>query len=63
MLKWNETKLTEAGKWYCTGCCLAEDLKPTAGLANGSQLVEMDTSKLFFFDEQNARWREFGGAA
>ncbi len=63
MLKWNEMKLTEAGRWYCAGCCLAADPKPAEGLANGSQLVEMDTGKLFFFDEENALWREFGGAA
>jgi hypothetical protein len=62
MLKWNEMKLTEAGRWYCVGCCLAADPKP-AGLANGSQLVEMDTGKLFFYDEENSRWRQFGGAA
>ena len=36
--------------------------KPTEGVANGSVFIEMDTSKLYFFDAANATWREWGGA-
>ena len=61
MLKWNEMKLTEAGRWYCAGCCLEADEKPTENIANGSQLVEMDTGRLCLFDEENALWRGIGG--
>ena len=45
---------------YKEGKCLSTDVKPTSGLANGSILIEMDTSKVFLFDEQNSLWREFG---
>lgn len=41
--------------------CLSSDEKPTEGVANGSSLLVMDTSQLFFFDEENGRWLEFGG--
>ena len=43
--------------------CLSTDEKPTENIANGSSLLEMDTSKLYFFDEENQRWLEFGGGA
>ena len=46
---------------FVDGYCLSTDIKPTEGVANGSCLVEMDTGKLFFFDEENQRWLEFGG--
>lgn len=43
------------------GQCLSTDTKPTLNIANGSQMVEMDTSKVFFFDEDGNEWLEFGG--
>ena len=43
--------------------CLSTDEKPTENIANGSSLLEMDTSKAYFFDEENQRWLEFGGGA
>lgn len=46
-----------------TYCGLSTDTpKPTEGVANGSAFIEMDTSKLYFFDAANATWREWGGA-
>lgn len=39
---------------------LSTDVKPTEDVANGSAFLEMDTSKLYFFDQQNALWREWG---
>ena len=47
--------------YYREGECLSTDTKPTAadGWANGSKLIEMDTSKVFMFDEANSQWREF----
>lgn len=35
---------------------LSTDSKPTEGVANGSAFVEMDTSKLYFFDLENVTW-------
>lgn len=32
----------------------------TAGIANGSPFIEMDTSKLYFYDAEGETWREWG---
>lgn len=45
------------GKYYIEGECLSTDTKPTTGIANGSKLLEMDTSTLYVFDEENETWR------
>lgn len=37
--------------------CLSTDTKPTTGIANGSTCIEMDTSTLYIFDEDNHIWR------
>jgi len=39
-------------------CGLSTDTKPTTGVKNGSTLLEMDTKKVFIFDEDNTQWRE-----
>lgn len=44
------------GKKYVEGKCLSTDVKPTT-YANGSILMEMDTSTLYMFDEKNKTWR------
>lgn len=36
---------------------LSADTKPN-DVPNGSTFLEMDTSKVFAFDKQNAQWRE-----
>ena len=45
-------------KQVIEGECLSTDQKPT-NVANGSKLMEMDTSKLYMFDEKNSTWREW----
>lgn len=37
---------------------LKDDTKPTDGVRNGSVFVEMDTGKIYLFDEQNGEWIE-----
>ena len=37
---------------------LSTDNKPD-NAANGTGLVEMDTGKIFFYDEENKLWHEF----
>lgn len=44
-----------------TYCCLSTDTKPTTGITNGSQCLEMDTNKIYFFDQDNSTWLEFNG--
>lgn len=46
--------------YYGTHYGLSTDPKPTNGVFNGSQFVEMDTSKLYFFSEEGQAWIEFG---
>ena len=38
--------------------CNSTDTKPTEGLTNGSTCVEVDTGKLFLFDEKDGDWVE-----
>ena len=40
------------------GSCLSSDTKPTAGIANGSIFVEVDTGKVFFYNEAGNAWVE-----
>lgn len=37
---------------------LSTDVKPVENVGNGSVFIEMDTSKVFMFDEQNKVWRQ-----
>lgn len=39
------------------GECLSTDTKPTI-YANGSIVIEMDTGKVYMFDEANESWIE-----
>lgn len=49
-----------AGTSYKEGVCLSTDTKPTdEALANGSVLIEMDTSTVYFYDAENEEWRAF----
>ena len=38
--------------------CLSTDSKPTAGIAEGSVAIEIDTGKAFFFNETTSAWVE-----
>lgn len=49
--------LTAKGRDVKDYACLSTDSKPI-NAANGSILIEMDTQKVYIFDEQNATWRE-----
>ena len=37
---------------------LRTDEKPIESVGNGSVFIEIDTGKVFIFDEQNKTWRE-----
>lgn len=45
-------------KSYVEGACLAADSKPTDGIANGSVCIEIDTGKIFMFNETGSAWVE-----
>lgn len=38
--------------------CLSTDSKPTTGIANGSLVLEMDTGKIYAFNEAGSTWVE-----
>ena len=38
--------------------CLSTDSKPTTGIANGSMCIEMDTGKIYAFNEAGSAWIE-----
>lgn len=43
--------------WYG----LSTDSKPTENVVNSSVFVEMDTGKLYFYDQTGGEWLEWGG--
>ena len=38
--------------------CLSTDSKPTTGIANGSMCLEMNTGKIYVFNEAGSAWVE-----
>ena len=56
-------RIIEGNLHYIEGDCLSTDTKPASGLVTGSVMIEVDTSKAFFFDEVRADWLEAGGAS
>lgn len=57
-LTWNHKVLMTASTYYEEGECLSTDTKPTgADVANGSKLLELDTSTLYIYDAENQQWR------
>ena len=45
-------------KSYIEGACLSGDSKPTDGIANGSIIIEIDTGKIYMFNETGSAWAE-----
>lgn len=46
------------GKILVESVCLSTDTKPTTGIANGSLVLEMDTGKIYAFNETASTWVE-----
>lgn len=58
MVTYKETARTTSGKLLIKeGNCRSTDTKPIENIANGSMLMEMDTSTLYLFDEESHTWR------
>lgn len=45
--------------YHGSGVCLSTDEKPVGNVENGSQLIEMDTGKVYLYDAENSEWKEF----
>ena len=54
------TKATFIGndKILVESVCLSTDAKPTTGIANGSLCLEMNTGKIYVFNESGSAWVE-----
>jgi hypothetical protein len=50
------------GKRYIEAVGLSTDTKPTEDVLTGSTFMEVNTGKVFFFDESSNTWLEAGGA-
>lgn len=57
MITWTVERAFNGNKMYKEGRCLSTDEKPTTGIANGSLLMEMNTTTLYMFDETGGTWR------
>ena len=45
-------------KCLVESACLSTDSKPTTGIANGSMCLEMNTGKIYVFNEAGSTWVE-----
>lgn len=59
MISYSKAQNIDSTKRYVEGTCLSTDEKPVDNIGNGSVLLEMDTSKVYLFDEENSIWKEF----
>lgn len=41
---------------YIEGFCHSTDTKPTDRIATGSNIIEVDTGDVYFFDEETSAW-------
>ena len=41
---------------YVEGFCASTDTKPTDRIATGSNIIEVDTGDVYFFDEETSAW-------
>jgi len=51
-------KAIVGGKHYCEIYCLSTDAKPNNLIANGAFLCEIDTGKVYLFNEDAGAWVE-----
>lgn len=49
------------GRQYVEMAGLSTDNKPTTNLVTGSLFLEVDTGKVYAFDEISGTWNEIGG--
>ena len=58
MVSYNEAIAITNEQNLVQAVCLSTDAKPTAGIANGSMMLEMDTGKIYAFNEAASTWVE-----
>lgn len=57
---WTVNKAVAYGKdtVLVEAVCLSSDAKPTSGIANGSICIEMNTGKIYMYNEAGTAWVE-----
>ena len=45
---------------YIEAAGLSTDSKPTSGIVTGSVFIEVNTGKVYLFDEASGSWQEVG---
>lgn len=60
MVRALETRVLSDGKYYMEFTGLHDDTKPTQNLATGSTFMEVDTSDVYFWDEEGEEWNKAG---
>ena len=61
MVRIIDLQYIEPGHNYMQFSGLSTDTKPTEGLATGSTFLEVDTSDVYFFEEESGTWIAAGG--
>lgn len=51
----------DVGKYYIETAGLSTETKPTEDLVTGSLFFEVDTGKVYAFDEVSGTWYQIGG--
>ena len=52
---------TSVGKHYIEAAGLSTDTKPSEDLVTGSLFLEVDTGKVYAYDEVSGTWNQIGG--
>ena len=58
MIREIDSRFLTADKRYIEATGLSTDTKPTQNIAQGSTFTEIDTGKVFFFNETGTQWVE-----
>lgn len=61
MVRTMDLQYIEPGFNYREFAGLSTDAKPTEGLATGSVFLEVDTTDVYFYDEDSDSWIKAGG--
>lgn len=56
-----EEKIYDGTLRYIEAYGISTDTKPTENVINGSTFIEVDTSKVYFFNEDASVWEQVGG--
>ena len=60
-VRWINSETHVPDTYYIEAAGLSTDTKPTVNIITGSWFLEVDTAKVFFFDEDSSTWIEAGG--